>query len=122
MVTARLSLQDAKEKGWLLDGYPRSSAQAESLEKLNVRPDIYVVLDVRKTMTLPLLMIMPDNDIAQLPMKLLGIYSIQNLLENTPIFAHETNFHTWLSKFMYVLVLKETAKSFSDNSKIVCCI
>ncbi|KAJ6296215.1 hypothetical protein OIU78_024120 [Salix suchowensis] len=46
MVTARLSLQDAKEKGWLLDGYPRSSAQAESLEKLNVRPDIYVVLDV----------------------------------------------------------------------------
>nr|XP_034895452.1 adenylate kinase 5, chloroplastic isoform X2 [Populus alba] len=46
MVTARLSLEDAKEKGWLLDGYPRSSAQAESLEKLNVRPDIYVVLDV----------------------------------------------------------------------------
>lgn len=46
MVTARLSLQDAKEKGWLLDGYPRSYAQAQSLEEGNVRPDVYVVLDV----------------------------------------------------------------------------
>ncbi|KAL0281716.1 UNVERIFIED_CONTAM: Adenylate kinase, chloroplastic, partial [Sesamum radiatum] len=45
MVTARLSLKDVKEKGWLLDGYPRSSAQAESLEKLNIRPDVYVMLD-----------------------------------------------------------------------------
>lgn len=47
MVTARLSREDAKERGWLLDGYPRSSAQAQSLEKLKIIPDIYVVLDVR---------------------------------------------------------------------------
>ncbi|KAJ0031254.1 hypothetical protein Pint_14685 [Pistacia integerrima] len=46
MVTARLSREDAKEKGWLLDGYPRSFSQAESLEKLKIRPDVYVVLDV----------------------------------------------------------------------------
>ncbi|CAN1182656.1 Adenylate kinase 5, chloroplastic [Linum perenne] len=46
MVTARLSRDDAKERGWLLDGYPRSSSQAESLEKLNIRPDIYIVLNV----------------------------------------------------------------------------
>ncbi|XP_057968348.1 adenylate kinase 5, chloroplastic isoform X2 [Malania oleifera] len=46
MVTARLSQQDAKEKGWLLDGYPRSFAQAESLEKTKIRPDLYIVLDV----------------------------------------------------------------------------
>ncbi|XP_044471049.1 adenylate kinase 5, chloroplastic isoform X2 [Mangifera indica] len=46
MVTARLSCEDAKEKGWLLDGYPRSFSQAESLEKLKIRPDVYVVLDV----------------------------------------------------------------------------
>ncbi|PIN09381.1 adenylate kinase [Handroanthus impetiginosus] len=46
MVTARLSLEDVKEQGWLLDGYPRSSAQAESLEKLNIRPDVYIMLDV----------------------------------------------------------------------------
>ncbi|XP_010313837.1 adenylate kinase 5, chloroplastic isoform X2 [Solanum lycopersicum] len=46
MVTTRLSKEDAKEKGWLLDGYPRTLAQAESLERLNIRPDIYIVLDV----------------------------------------------------------------------------
>lgn len=48
MVTARLSREDVKQKGWLLDGYPRSFAQAESLEKLKIRPDVYVVLDVCK--------------------------------------------------------------------------
>lgn len=46
MVTARLSHEDAKTKGWLLDGYPRSFAQAQSLENLKIRPDVYVVLDV----------------------------------------------------------------------------
>lgn len=46
MVTARLSLPDAKEKGWLLDGFPRSYAQAQSLEERKIRPDIYIVLDV----------------------------------------------------------------------------
>ncbi|XP_022867064.1 adenylate kinase 5, chloroplastic [Olea europaea var. sylvestris] len=46
MVTTRLSLKDAQEKGWLLDGYPRSFAQAESLEKKNIRPDLYIMLDV----------------------------------------------------------------------------
>ncbi|EYU31805.1 hypothetical protein MIMGU_mgv1a0039952mg, partial [Erythranthe guttata] len=46
MVTARLSLKDVKDRGWLLDGYPRSAVQAESLEKLNIRPDIYILLDV----------------------------------------------------------------------------
>ncbi|KAK9149539.1 hypothetical protein Scep_008296 [Stephania cephalantha] len=46
MVTSRLSRQDAKEKGWLLDGYPRTSSQAESLERLNIRPYIYIVLEV----------------------------------------------------------------------------
>ncbi|KAK9269384.1 hypothetical protein L1049_001156 [Liquidambar formosana] len=46
MVTARLSREDAKEKGWLLDGYPRSFSQAQSLEKMKIRPDIYIILDV----------------------------------------------------------------------------
>ncbi|PIA28947.1 hypothetical protein AQUCO_06400014v1 [Aquilegia coerulea] len=46
MVTTRISGEDAKEKGWLLDGYPRSLEQAESLERINLRPDIYIVLDV----------------------------------------------------------------------------
>lgn len=46
MVAARLSLEDAKQNGWLLDGYPRSLTQAESLEKMQIRPDVYIVLDV----------------------------------------------------------------------------
>lgn len=46
MVAARLSCEDVKQKGWLLDGYPRSLSQAESLEKMQIRPDVYIVLDV----------------------------------------------------------------------------
>ncbi|KAM7268300.1 hypothetical protein ACFE04_010466 [Oxalis oulophora] len=46
MVTSRLSREDVKEKGWLLDGFPRSFSQAQSLEKLKIRPDVYIVLDV----------------------------------------------------------------------------
>ncbi|XP_015893147.2 adenylate kinase 5, chloroplastic [Ziziphus jujuba] len=46
MVTTRLSRADAKEKGWLLDGYPRTFTQAQSLEELNIKPDVYIVLDV----------------------------------------------------------------------------
>ncbi|XP_057423517.1 adenylate kinase 5, chloroplastic [Lotus japonicus] len=46
MVAARLAREDAKQKGWLLDGYPRSLSQAESLEKMQIRPDLFIVLDV----------------------------------------------------------------------------
>lgn len=46
MLMSRLSQQDVTEKGWLLDGYPRTSLQAQSLEKMNIKPDIFVLLDV----------------------------------------------------------------------------
>ncbi|CAH2079487.1 unnamed protein product [Thlaspi arvense] len=46
MVAGRLSREDAKKHGWLLDGFPRTFAQAQSLDKLNVRPDIFLLLDV----------------------------------------------------------------------------
>ncbi|XP_031479204.1 adenylate kinase 5, chloroplastic isoform X2 [Nymphaea colorata] len=48
IVKARLSRQDAKEKGWLLDGYPRTLAQAQSLESSSIHPDAFLLLDVPK--------------------------------------------------------------------------
>ncbi|XP_042397694.1 adenylate kinase 5, chloroplastic-like isoform X1 [Zingiber officinale] len=46
MVLSRLSQNDVREKGWLLDGYPRSSSQAASLEGVKLRPDVFILLDV----------------------------------------------------------------------------
>lgn len=46
MVVSRLSQQDVREKGWLLDGYPRTSSQAQSLENMKIRPDIYILIEV----------------------------------------------------------------------------
>ncbi|RRT72638.1 hypothetical protein B296_00029508 [Ensete ventricosum] len=46
MVVSRLLQKDVREKGWLLDGYPRSSSQAGSLERMKIRPDIFIVIEV----------------------------------------------------------------------------
>lgn len=46
MVKERLLQPDAQENGWLLDGYPRSYSQAMALETLEIRPDIFILLDV----------------------------------------------------------------------------
>lgn len=52
MVKDRLLQPDAQEKGWLLDGYPRSLEQAKALEELGIRPDIFILLDVRNVLLL----------------------------------------------------------------------
>ncbi|KAJ1257868.1 hypothetical protein BS78_10G029300 [Paspalum vaginatum] len=46
MVVSRLSQPDVQERGWLLDGYPRTFSQAQSLESFKIRPDIFIVLEV----------------------------------------------------------------------------
>lgn len=46
MVKDRLSQPDSAEKGWLLDGYPRSSSQATALEAFGFHPDLFILLDV----------------------------------------------------------------------------
>lgn len=51
MVKERLLQPDAQEKGWLLDGYPRSFSQAKALEDLGIRPDIFILLDVNVLLT-----------------------------------------------------------------------
>ena len=35
MVEERIQESDCLEKGWLLDGFPRTAAQAAALEKMN---------------------------------------------------------------------------------------
>eukprot|EP00249_Psilotum_nudum_P019838 c27442_g1_i1 orf=92-1018(+) len=46
LVKDRLAQLDVQEKGWLLDGYPRSLSQAVALETAGIRPDIFIFLDV----------------------------------------------------------------------------
>ncbi|CAK9168322.1 unnamed protein product [Ilex paraguariensis] len=46
MVKDRLLQSDAQEKGWLLDGYPRSSSQATVLKEFGFQPDLFILLEV----------------------------------------------------------------------------
>ncbi|XP_078433112.1 adenosine monophosphate kinase [Wolffia australiana] len=46
MVKERLLQPDAEEKGWLLDGYPRSLSQAHALESFGINPELFILLDV----------------------------------------------------------------------------
>ena len=47
MVKTRLAAEDAQSFGWLLDGYPRSAEQAEAIEAVSIRPDIFILINVR---------------------------------------------------------------------------
>lgn len=47
MVKERLNGPDSQEKGWLLDGYPRSSSQAKALKEFGFQPDLFILLEVR---------------------------------------------------------------------------
>jgi adenylate kinase family enzyme len=47
MVKNRLGQEDAQKQGWLLDGYPRSAEQAEAIEAAGIRPDVFILIDVR---------------------------------------------------------------------------
>ncbi|KAM3375269.1 adenylate kinase, chloroplastic isoform X1 [Capsicum galapagoense] len=46
MVKERLMRPDSQEKGWLLDGYPRSSSQALALKEFGFQPDLFILLEV----------------------------------------------------------------------------
>jgi adenylate kinase len=39
-----------QERGWLLDGYPRSASQAEAIEAEGIRPDIFLLIDVSRSL------------------------------------------------------------------------
>ena len=46
MIVARLAQRDCVEKGWLLDGYPRSASQADALAAAGITPDVFLLLEV----------------------------------------------------------------------------
>lgn len=52
MVKSRLAQMDCQQKGWLLDGYPRSASQATAIEKEGIRPDLFLLIDVSAGSTL----------------------------------------------------------------------
>jgi adenylate kinase len=45
-VQDRLAEDDCKSKGWLLDGFPRTQAQAKALADVGVKADCFLFLDV----------------------------------------------------------------------------
>ncbi|GMH21781.1 hypothetical protein Nepgr_023623 [Nepenthes gracilis] len=46
MVKERILKPDSLEKGWLLDGYPRSLSQATALKEFVLQPDLFILLEV----------------------------------------------------------------------------
>jgi len=46
IVKDRLAEQDCKDKGWLLDGFPRTGVQADAMEKAGIKADKFVLLNV----------------------------------------------------------------------------
>uniref|UniRef100_A0A803KZX6 adenylate kinase n=1 Tax=Chenopodium quinoa TaxID=63459 RepID=A0A803KZX6_CHEQI len=46
MVKDRLMQPDSQEKGWILDGYPRSLSQAIALKDFGFQPDLFILLEV----------------------------------------------------------------------------
>lgn len=46
VVKDRLNEEDCRTKGWLLDGFPRTKAQADALAECGVTADCFIFLDV----------------------------------------------------------------------------
>ena len=46
VVCDRLKQPDCKSMGWLLDGFPRTRAQADALNQAGFKPDSFILLDV----------------------------------------------------------------------------
>ncbi|ORC89539.1 adenylate kinase [Trypanosoma theileri] len=46
MIRRRLEEKDAKTRGWILDGFPRSQEQAEAMEAEGIAPHVCIMLDL----------------------------------------------------------------------------
>jgi adenylate kinase len=47
LILDRLRSRDCRERGYILDGYPRTLAQAKSLQDAGISPDVFLLLNVR---------------------------------------------------------------------------
>ncbi|KAL7498523.1 hypothetical protein ACHAWT_006285 [Skeletonema menzelii] len=47
LILDRLRSRDCQERGYILDGYPRTLAQAQSLQDAGISPDVFLLLNVR---------------------------------------------------------------------------
>ena len=46
LVMERISREDCRTKGWMLDGFPRTGGQADALVKAGLTADVFVLIDV----------------------------------------------------------------------------
>jgi len=46
LVKAKLDEPEVKQRGWLLDGFPRTAEQGKALEKAGIKGDVFLLLDV----------------------------------------------------------------------------
>jgi adenylate kinase len=46
IVSERLQQNDCRQRGWLLDGFPRTKAQAEHLTRMGIKADVTLLLNV----------------------------------------------------------------------------
>ena len=46
VICSRLLQEDCMERGWLLDGFPRTAEQAFALQRAGMEPDHFILLDV----------------------------------------------------------------------------
>jgi adenylate kinase len=46
ILSERLQQNDCQQRGWLLDGFPRTKAQAEHLTKMGIKADVTLLLNV----------------------------------------------------------------------------
>jgi len=47
LILDRLRSRDCQERGYILDGYPRTLAQARSLQDAGINPDVFLLLNIR---------------------------------------------------------------------------
>ena len=90
IVKDRLAQPDCAERGWLLDGFPRTEGQAEALAKMGIVPHAFVYLNVPDEMLVERYVLDPGTAVVastfifQLTMGVLVVYIYRPQGSRTP--------------------------------------